>query len=335
MTDLSFEAIAETTPGAKWQALFSKFWPAYRAWFFSEGDAARKPYLSSYRTLKAAMPELAPTYERLCELAGGGDQAARFLSLYCPPPYLTGCSQVVWSGDGPVLIRNYDYAPWLCEGSILCTAWNGRRVLASGDCTWGVLDGMNEDGLAASLTFGGRRVVGDGFGMPLLLRYVLECCATVKDAAAALTRLPTHMAYNVTVVDRAGDFLTLFLSPDRPAVVRRLPLATNHQGRVEWHRHAAFTRSLERERYLKTRLARRDEGLAALIADFLKPPLYSTDYVDGFGTLYTAIYDLAQGTVEYRWPNATWKQSFTAFSEASRLIQFPEREPATKGRARI
>src|SRR5262252_8012268 len=122
MTDLSFEAIAETTPGAKWQALFSKYWPAYRAWFFSEGDAARKPYLSSYRTLKAAMPELAPIYERLCELAGGGDQAARFLSLYCPPPCLTGCSQVVWSGDGPALIRNYDYAPWLCEGSILCTA---------------------------------------------------------------------------------------------------------------------------------------------------------------------------------------------------------------------
>jgi predicted choloylglycine hydrolase len=328
MRTLCFEAIAETTPGPKWQALFAGYWPAYRAWFFSEGDAARKPYLSSYRALKATMPEMVPTYELLCELAGGGDQAARFLSLYCPPPYLTGCSQIVWLGAEPILIRNYDYAPRLCEGSILCTAWNDRGVLASGDCAWGVLDGMNEDGLAASLTFGGRRSIGEGFGMPLLLRYVLEFCTTVKDAAALLTRVPTHMAYNVTLADRTGEFLTLFLSPDRAAVVRRSPLATNHQGRVEWHRHAAFTRSLERERYLQTRLTRRDDSVSELVAAFLRPPLYSTDYEDGFGTLYTAVYYLARGSAQYWWPNATWQQSFATFSEGRRVVRFPDRATA-------
>ncbi len=329
---LSFRSIAEAKPGPKWQALFAQHWPGYQAWFFAEGDAARQPYLTSYRALKGAMPELAPTYERLCELAGGGDQAARFLSLYCPPPYLTGCSQVVWLGDEPILIRNYDYAPRLCEGSLLCTAWNGRRVIAMSDCAWGALDGMNDSGLAVSLTFGGRRAVGDGFGMPLILRYVLEFCATVDEAASALTRVPTHMAYNVTVVDRSGDFRTLYLSPDRPAVVRRSPLATNHQGRVEWHRHAAFTRSLERERYLQMRLTRKDDSVATLIADFHKPPLYSTDYEDGFGTLYTAVYYIARGSATFSWPNAAWTQSFGSFREETRRVQFPSRG-ATRVRA--
>ncbi len=238
----------------------------------------RAPYWSSFRALRAAMPELVPTYERLCELAGGGDQAARFLSLWRPPRYLTGCSQVVWTGNSPVLIRNYDYAPQLCEGTVLHTAWNGRRVIGMGDCAWGLLDGMNEDGLAISLAFGGRPAVGDGFGMPLLLRYVLEFCTSVEQATEALCRVPTHMAYNVTMLDRTGRFLTLYLSPDRPAVRRRTPLATNHQGRVECPRHADFTRSLERERYLKMRIARCEETAETLASAFLQPPLYSTQY---------------------------------------------------------
>jgi len=41
------------------------------------------------------MPELEPTWNRLSELMGGGDAAARFLSMWCPPPYITGCTQAV------------------------------------------------------------------------------------------------------------------------------------------------------------------------------------------------------------------------------------------------
>jgi predicted choloylglycine hydrolase len=323
VVELAFESIAEAEPGPKWQALFHRLWPGYEAWFFAEGDEARAPYLSSRRALRQAMPALIPVYDRLCELAGGGDRAARFLSLYCPPPYLTGCSQVIWPGDEPILIRNYDYAPRLCEGLMLATCWTGRRVIAMSDCSWGVLDGMNEDGLAVSLTFGGRRIVGEGFGMPLLLRAVLESCATVEEGAALLERVPTHMAYNVTLLDRSGAHLTLFLSPDRPAERHTKLVATNHQGRVEWHRYATFTRSVERERYLEMRLMRRDETPVPLIAEFLRPPLYSTTYEAGFGTIYTAIYYPARGLVELRWPQASWRQSFAEFREEWRVIRFP------------
>ena len=89
---LTFEAFWEDEPGARWQALFERHWPHYRAWFLQEGERARASYAESARMLREHMPELAPVYERLCELAGGGDLEARLLSMWRPPPYLAGCS---------------------------------------------------------------------------------------------------------------------------------------------------------------------------------------------------------------------------------------------------
>jgi predicted choloylglycine hydrolase len=125
--ELLFTAVDEARAGAKWQALFQRHWPAYRQWFLSEGMEPRPTYGQALRQLKAHMPELLPTYERLCELAGGGDLEARFLALYRPPAYLTGCSQAVWLGDDPLLVRNYDYAPALARGrSCAATGTAGR-----------------------------------------------------------------------------------------------------------------------------------------------------------------------------------------------------------------
>ncbi len=319
---LTFEAIAEDEPGPRWQAHFEKHWSAYREWFLSEGDEARPSYRASVRRLREFMPELLPLYERLSELAGGGDVAARFLSLFRPPPYLSGCSQAVWPGDQHLLVRNYDYAPSLCEGTMLSTAWTGRRVIAMSDCLWGVLDGMNDAGLVVSLTFGGRRVIGDGFGVPLVLRYILEFCERTEEAADVLARVPTHMAYNVTVLDATGSFRTAFLSPDRPAEIRQFPIATNHQGRIEWHQHARATASLERERFLFFRLADTEETAEGMVESFLSPPLYSYGYKRGFGTLYTAVYRPDPGEVDYRWPDHTWRQSFEHFTEGTRVVNF-------------
>ena len=102
--ELLFRAVAEDEPGKKWQDLFAEQWPAYRQWFLSEGIEERPTYLECFRKFKRHMPELLPTYERLCELSGGLDLEARFLNLYRPPAYLTGCSQVVWPGDEPMLV---------------------------------------------------------------------------------------------------------------------------------------------------------------------------------------------------------------------------------------
>jgi len=320
---LGFEAIEEDAPGAKWQAHFTRHWPRYLSWFLHEGERARASYGESARALREHMPELVPTYERLCELAGGGDIEARMLSMWRPPSYLSGCSQGVWTRGEPVLVRNYDYSPDRIEGTILATAWGGRRVIGMSDCLWGLLDGVNDAGLAVSLAFGGRRVVGRGFGVPLVVRYLLQVCESVVAARTVLSRLPYNLAHTLTLVDRSGDLVTAYLSPDRGADFREVGLATNHQDAVEWREHARATRSLERERAIATAL---DEAAdpQEFVSAFLEAPLYSSAYSSGMGTLYTAVYKPSAGSVEYRWPGVAWEHSFGHVREGSRTIRLVE-----------
>ncbi len=322
--DVWWRAISEAKPGPKWAGLFAELWPAYRQWWLREGADARPTYLESLRALEAHMPELVPLYDQLCALAGGGDLAARFLSFYRPPPYLSGCSQAIWPGKEPVLVRNYDYDPRAFESVVLHTSWQGRTVMGTSDGLWGLVDGINDAGLAVSLTFGGRRVVGDGFGVPLILRYVLQTCTTAEEAGRALARIPTHMSYNVTVLDRNRSFLTAFMAPDRPAALTHAAVATNHQERVEWDAHARMTATVERERFLLQRLTLHVEPEEKFIAAFLRRPIYSSAFDRGFGTLYTAVYRPRKGEMELRWPRAAWPLNLHAFEEGTRRIVTPE-----------
>ena len=236
-----WRAISEDLPGPKWAGLFAEYWPHYRRWWLKEGESARPTFAECRRALKTHMPEIVPLYEDLCEQAGGGDHAARFLSFYCPPPYLSGCSQAIWGGKEPVMVRNYDYNTSAFDSLLLHTAWQGRKVMGTSDGLFGLVDGVNDAGLSISLTFGGRRVVGVGFGVPLILRYVLQTCETTEHASAVLARMPTHMSYNVTVLDRKRKYLTALMAPDRPAIITNASVATNHQENVEWISHARFT----------------------------------------------------------------------------------------------
>ncbi len=322
--DILFKKICEPNAGAQWQQQFETLWPYYRKWYLSEGIAARQTYLAGYRAIKTYMPELLPTYERLCELAGGGDVASRFLSFYRPPPYLSGCSQAVWLRDQPMLVRNYDYDPRLIDSVILNSHWNDKQVIATTDGMWGVVDGMNDAGLAISLTFGGRRIVGDGFGVPLILRYILEFCDTTKDAIQVLKSVPCHMAYNVTTVDKSGDYITAYLCPGADTVLAHTPISTNHQENIEWHRHAQVTATVERERFLLQRLTLHDDPPDKFIKNFLKPPLYSTKFNHGFGTLYTAVYKPAAGTMEIHWPGELWSHNLADTINSKRRVRYPD-----------
>ncbi len=320
--ELTFEAIDESRPGPKWRALFERHWAAYERWFLNNAHKPLPYYLTCVRALRSHMPELVPTYEALVELAGGSDVAARFLSMYDPPPYLTACSQAALGAPAPLLVRNYDYSPHLCEGALLRTAWHGRKVIAMSDCLWGVLDGINEDGLAVSLSFGGRRAMGEGFGVPIVLRYVLEFCRSTREAAGVLARVPVHMAYNITLLDAGGEIATVYVSPDRPPLITTDAVTTNHQGEVEWHEHAKATSTLEREQFVKDRLREPDLVPAALVDSFLRPPLYSHSLEEGYGTLYTAAYDPIGRSARILWPGESWTQSIEHFEEGRREVRY-------------
>jgi predicted choloylglycine hydrolase len=323
--DLLFEAFDEDQPGPKWRRIFDRHWHAYSRWFVRDGIRARPTYLASLRALKAHMPELIPAYEAIVEAAGDGDLEARFLSMWCPPIYVGGCSQAIVTAPTPALIRNYDFSPRLLEGTWHASRFNGKRVVAVIDCLWGVLDGVNEDGLAVSLSFGGRTAAGPGFGIPLVLRYVLEFASTAAEAIVMLKRIPVHMSYSVAVLDRQGRHATVYVNPDQPAEVSERRISTNHQHQVEWARHAATTRSVEREKALEKALAV-TQSVETVLAGFLRPPVYQTSYGKGYGTLYTAFYQPQEAAVDLIWPGVRWHQSCSEFHEEVRTIRFHDGE---------
>lgn len=266
---------------------------------------------------KVALLELANRLPlSIMELSGGGDLEARFLSHWCPPPYMTACSQLAWNKvpNNYFLIRNYDYSPKLFEGVQLYTQWK-KKVIGISDGLWGLLDGMNEDGLIISLTFGGRRAVGEGFGIPLIMRYALETCSTTQEAISVFKRVPSHMSYNITIIDHQGKYSTLFVSPDRETTVLDYPIGTNHQGNIDWEGYAVLTETRERLAYLETCLYNPIETKESLLRKFLYKPLYSQKFEKSFGTLYTAVYNSSEKNCQIHWPEKSITQSFENFTE--------------------
>lgn len=315
---LGLRSVREAKPGDKWKELFNKLWPFYKHWFLGEGHTARPGYLTSSTALKNYMPELSGIYDELVELAGGGDVEARFLSLYCPPPYMSGCSQIAWTRDSKSLIRNYDYSPKYFDGLLVSTDWL-QPVMGMSDCLWGLLDGMNASGLAASLTFGGKREVGHGFGIPLLVRYILETCTNVAEGIAVCFRVPVHMAYNITLIDKGGNYASVFLHPGREPNVSYEASCTNHQELVEWTEYAWFSQTVERKQFLDYCLMDPAETRDSMIRKFFKPPLYHTRFEKSFGTLYTVSYEVDKGEMHVLWPERKTVKSFDKFKE-DRLI---------------
>lgn len=321
MTQLSltYHAVDEATPGPKWAARWQRSWPDYKAWFIANGGDDGPDKAACRAAMKRHMPELIPVYDQLVEITGGSDRAARFLSTWCPPAYLGGCSIAAVASKKHVrLVRNYDLSPKLNEGLFLRSEWSGRAVMGMVEFLWGLSDGINDAGLSIALAFGGRAQTAQGFGVTTIMRYVLETCDTVADALKVLNRVPSHMAYNVVLADATGATASVELSPGGGARLMSAAIATNHQSGPTRADRPAFTRSFERHRHLADlRIKPRK-----LNRQFLKSPLIQDRYTLGFGTLFTAEYDPKAGAVGLTMRGARWDLSLDGFREGERVVDY-------------
>jgi len=326
LQEVVFRAVDEAQPGWKLRALYARRSQAYIAWYLREGDVARPSLYDGVRALKSHMPELVPVHAAIAEVVADNEPtAARMFTFLRPPASSIACSQAVWreADEDPLLVRNYDYPADLTDGVILRSRFLDRTVVGTTDGVWGLCDGMNDRGLVASITFGGRAAVGNGFGIPLVVRYLLETCDTVREARPVLARLPYAQVNNLTLTDASGDVLTAYLSPDRPVSFRRLPVATNHQWVVEAQDPTFVASTLEREWWLLRLLDDPDVDAQSFSDWFLNPPLYSYGHLEGTGSLYTAAYAPAEGSFVHRWPGQDWLQQLDDFAEGQQTVSFP------------
>ena len=317
-----FRAFAEDSPGTIWQKEFNGRWPAYKNWFLRFGERDRPTYLESMRALKRHMPEIIPVYEQMVDLAGGGDHAARFLAQYCPPPLFRGCSQAVYIEDEAVLVRNYDYSPYVFDGLVMRSKFDQRAVVAMIDCMSGVLDGINSDGLAVSMSFGGRQEFGTGFGIPLVLRYLLEYAGNVAEACELLEHIPVHGAYNVMLLDRDANVETIAIAAGQQPLKLGTRISTNHQPGSSWPIYEEKVSTHLRYQHLDTITATQQLSAHQFSRQFLQPPLYNSQFGRGFGTLYSAAFYPRTGTCEYLWPEHSWTFDCSRFDERSHTVNF-------------
>ena len=324
--NFTFRAFAEDAPGLVWQRHFKDLWPAYRRWFLRYGERDRPTYHESAQALKRYMPELVPIYETMVDLAGGGDHAARFLAQYCPPPLFRGCSQAVYHADEAVMVRSYDYSPYVFDGLLMRSKFGQRQVIAMLDCMSGVLDGINSDGLAVSMSFGGREEFGEGFGISILLRYLLEFAGDVKEACELIRRVPVQGAYNIMLLDREAHFETVELDAGREPEFVANPVSTNHQTDSSWPLYENKVLTHERFQHLHNVIADRQHSATEFAREFLHSPLYHNRFARGFGTLYDAVFYPQRLGCDYFWPENSWQCNFDNFPERDYQIEFIDPE---------
>lgn len=312
----------EDRPKGAWLTRFAAGREEAERWYRGV-DRTTPPTTSECRAaIRDHMPELLSHYDRVCGLVGDDDLAHRIVSQFRPPPVTGGCTQAIWLGDdGPALVRNYDDPLDIVSDRFELTSWSGREVIAKAQRPWGgCIDGMNEDGLVGSLTFGGSAALGRGFSVILMLRYVLETCHHVEQAVAALSRIPIATSHNVTLLDKSGAYATLFLGPDRAPAVSLVRACTNHQESI-----GTVSNSVERQQVVLEALNDPAMSLSDLIARFREPPLIARWAKST--TVYTAVYRPAERRVDYIWPGKSWCQRIGQFEPGEYTHDYGELIP--------
>ncbi|BBK43059.1 hypothetical protein STVA_30790 [Allostella vacuolata] len=251
-----------------------------------------------------ALLEFAPNvWAELQGLAEGmevplAEAVAGFSNGRLPHPR-RGCSSLAAPGTYG---RNYDFDPRLYDRVMVAIQAEGTHpsVGFAERCT-GRLDGMNAPGLAVGLHYVNDRDARPGLASPLIVRMVLDQCASVAEAIDLLRRIPHGLAFNYSLLDRTGDAAVVEAAPDRVAVRRGGPLAcTNHFQSAEMEPANPAATGGSRRRLPPLEAWSRRALAAADLFRVLNDPrsdAFHHGYEAGFGTLHTLVAEPATATL--------------------------------------
>lgn len=168
---------------------------------------------------------------------------ALILTVGAFKPPTAACSVFAGFASSDVLFgRNYDFYYTFKERSesYLTQPSNGYSSVANTDIFVGREDGINEKGLAVGMTAVRSKEVKSGINFALLVRYVLDKCASVGEAVKVLTSARHVTANNYLVADREGDMAVVEACPSRvrvrkPVEKARFIVCTNQFIHSEMH----------------------------------------------------------------------------------------------------
>jgi predicted choloylglycine hydrolase len=247
--------------------------------------------------------------------------------LYYAMTYLQpGCSQIAvlpskTKNGHTLLARNYDFNDKMEEMKLSTTRIKGKYAhIGSSIIQFGRGDGMNEHGLAASMTSAGLPVGNFEFAAKpaivglqfwAVIRSVLENCKDVDEAIQWTKQMPIACNINMLVADKSGC-AALIESFNGMKAVKKIDAqakdqficSTNHVHLPELKAYTPMSmkNSLERYKLIYDTL----DGKERISPDDLKQ-LLSTKYPDGlcchfydefFGTLRSMVFDVNDGTVD-------------------------------------
>lgn len=255
----------------------------------------RRPFAFSARNAEAALKAWAPNiWEELHGLADGLriplERAVAEYSngrLRYPP---RGCSAVMSAG---LYGRNYDYD--VRHYDRLLVAVQPKGVHASvgfADRFTGRVDGMNEHGLCVGLHQVSQATWKPGLVCILIVRMVLDQCATTREAVALLRRIPHGLSFNYSLMDAGGSAAVVEASP-AAVVVREGPQLGCANHFLSPSQQAFNRRNPGSYRHLPVLEKFAGEQLAAdrlfkALNDSLSP-VFDHRYATGSGTMHTIV----------------------------------------------
>jgi predicted choloylglycine hydrolase len=189
--------------------------------------------------------------------------------------------------------RNYDFKPRYYGARFAFLQASGSYAsVGSSELLTGRLDGMNEHGLVIGLHLVRMRPLARGLSCVLIVRIILDQCATTAEAIAMLRRLPHAMRYNYSLLDANGVAAVVEAIPGSVVVRTGDWLAcTNHfQSAMlrPFNRRAAH--SQQRLPPLELWAAQRLNAEAMFVAlNRSTSPAFHHGYLRGAGTLHTIV----------------------------------------------
>ena len=264
----------------------------------------RRPFAFSLRNAEAALKTWAPNiWEELHGLADGLkiplERAVAEYSngrLRHPP---RGCSAVMSAG---LYGRNYDYDVRHYDRVLVAVQPKGVHAsVGFSDRFTGRVDGMNEHGLCVGLHQVSQAASRPGLVCILIVRLVLDQCATTREAVALLRRIPHGLAFNYSLMDAAGSAAVIEASPAAVVVREGEQLGcSNHflspsQQAFNRRNPGSYRRLPALEKFAREQLTA--DRLFKALNDSLSP-VFDHRYTTGSGTMHTIVCTPAERRLE-------------------------------------